>query len=181
LSDRDQQKNDLRQGSDHRASKSLERQRNYSKNEKKTTLVHPIVMYGCETWTMRKRDRDKVNAFENWCWRRLLRIAWTAKRTNASIREQLGISTMMSEQIAERKLKYFGHVMRGDGLEKAVMMGMGGGKRERGRPKIRWLDEIKELTGLSLQELKEAVRDREKWRNIVRTVTRGRTRPDGTR
>jgi hypothetical protein len=145
------------------------------------TLVHPIMTYGCETWTMKKKDRDRVNAFENWCWRRLLRIPWTAKRTNASIRKQLDINSLLSDYIAKQKLKYFGHVMRGDGLEKAVMIGMGGGKRGRGRPRMRWLDEIKQLTGLSLQELKEKVRDREAWRSIIMTATEGRNRPDGTR
>ena len=104
----------------------------------------------------------------------MLRIPWTAKRTNISITEEIGITSSLRDMFTRQKLKYFGHVMRSEGLEKSVMMGMGDGARGRGRPRTRWLDEIKECTGLSLQELKEAAQDRDGWRGKVMGVTRGR-------
>jgi exonuclease III len=144
-------------------------------------LIFPIATYGAESWTLRQADRKKISAFEHWCWRRMLRISWTAKRTNKSITDEIDPGSSLENIIARQKLTYFGHVMRSNGLEKDIMTGMGEGKRERGRPRTRWLDEIKERTGLSLQELKEAVRDRVGWRGKVMDVTRGRHRPDGTR
>jgi exonuclease III len=145
------------------------------------TLVFPIVMYGSESWTMRKRERERIDAFENWCWRRILRISWMAKRTNASVWKEVGLeTTTLLNKINKQKLTYFGHVMRGNSLEKSIMIGMGEGKRGRGRPNRRWMDDIRELTGRTLQDLKEDVQDRAKWRRMVQGVTRGRERPDGT-
>jgi hypothetical protein len=143
-------------------------------------LVFPVMLYGCESWTTRKKERDRINAFEYWCWRRMLRIPWTAKRTNASIKEEIGAPLPLMNVIIKQKLSYFGHVMRSDGLEKSIMTGMGEGARGRGRPRTRWLDEVQKSTGLSLQELKEATRDRDGWRRLVLDVTRSRLRLDGT-
>jgi len=144
-------------------------------------LVFPVTMYGCETWTMKARDRKRINSFEYWCWRRMLRIAWTAKKTNEFIKEQVQVKVSLEQMINKQKLSYFGHVMRGNGLEKTVMLGMGEGKRSRGRPRRRWIDEVIEATDLSLPELKEAVWDRRGWRARVMRVTRNRYRFDGTR
>ena len=144
-------------------------------------IVFPVALYGCETWTLRETDRRKVDAFQHWCWRRMLRIPWTAKRTNASIRDQVGVKATLYDRIAGQKLAYCGHIMRSDGLEKSIMLGMGAGQRKRGRPRRRWMDEVKDITGKSLQELKEMARDRDMWRIMVRAVTKGRMRPDGTR
>jgi hypothetical protein len=145
------------------------------------TLVFPIVAYGSESWVIRESERCRIDAFENWCWRRMLRVPWTAKRTNESIRRELGIENNLTDRLCKQKLTYFGHVMRGNGLEKTIVMGMGEGARGRGRPRTRWMDEIRSLMGMTIQELKEAVWDRKQWRRKVMDVTRGRVRPDGTR
>src|SRR5438132_4003753 len=106
-------------------------------------LVFPVVYYSCESWTMKARDRRRIEAFENWCWRRLLRIPWTAKCTNESVRDELHISEHMEHKMLELKLRYVGRVVRANGLEKSIMCGMGEGqRRRRGRPRLRWLDEI---------------------------------------
>jgi Reverse transcriptase (RNA-dependent DNA polymerase) len=144
-------------------------------------LVFPVATYGCESWTLRKNDRKKITTFEYWCWRRMLRISWTEKRTNVSIAAQIERITPLEDTVTKQKLSYFGHVIRNDGLEKTIMLGMGEGKRGRGRPRTRWLDEIREITGRSLQELNEAARDRNGWRKVVVCVSKGRDRPDGTR
>jgi hypothetical protein len=139
------------------------------------------MLYGCESWTTRKRDKEKINAFEQRCWRRMLGIKWTDKITNASVRKQIGTNEMLEDRVKRQKLSYFGHVVRSDTLEKNIMLGMGEGKRSRGRPKMRWMDEILEVTGLSLPKLLEATRNRLAWRSKVMEITRGRIRPDGTR
>jgi hypothetical protein len=144
-------------------------------------LVFPIMTYGCETWTTKKREQEKIRAAEYWCWRKMLRIPWTAKRTNASIAKEVGEPVSLTSVIAKMKLSYFGHVMRANSLEKSVMTGMGEGKRGRGRPRTRWIDEIKQLMGLTMEQLKEAVKDRTRWRQMIIDVTKGRLRPDGTR
>ena len=145
-------------------------------------LVFTVATYGCETWTTRKEEIKKINAFENWCWRRMLRISWTAKRTNISIWEQVGRQYTLENEITKRKLTYFGHVMRSDdSLEKALILAMSDGKRKRSRPRTRWMDIIKEVTGLNMQQLAVLTRDRNEWRKKVMAVTRGRIRPDGTR
>ena len=114
------------------------------------TLIFPIATYGCETWTLNKALHAKVAAFEIWCWRRMLRVPWTAKRTNASILEEIRPTMSLENIILNRKLSYFGHVIRGQGLESTVMLGMGNGQRNRGRPRKRWIDEVRESTGLGL-------------------------------
>jgi hypothetical protein len=141
-------------------------------------LVFPVATYGAETWTTDKKLRTKIGSFEMWCWRKMLRIPWTARRTNASVIADIGEETSLENKIAKLKLEYFGHVVRADGLEKSIMLGMGDGHRNRGRPRRRWLEDITELTGLRLQELKMAARDRRGWREMVRVVTRGCSRPD---
>ena len=95
-------------------------------------LVFPVLKYGCESWTVRKKDRDKLQSSEYWCWRRLLRISWTEKRTNQFILNELGIEPRLMNEIDKQKLRYFGHIMRSDGLEKAIMLGMGEGKERKG-------------------------------------------------
>lgn len=144
-------------------------------------LVFPVATYGCETWTLSKAQRARLEAFEMWCWRRMLRIPWTAKRTNVSVLAEVNSDTSLERTAMRMKLAYFGHVLRGQGLEASVMLGMGGGSRGRGRPKKRWLDEVKDVTGRSIADLKEAARDRVGWRSFVRVITRGRLRPDGTK
>jgi hypothetical protein len=144
-------------------------------------LVFPIALYGCETWTPRKLENSRLDAFEHWCWRRMLRISWTEKRTNVSIKDQIQVSSALSDTVLRHKLSNFGHVVRADGLEKSVMLGMGEGKRERGRPRTRWLDGVTGATGMTLRELVDAAQDRIGWRAEVMKVTRGRLRPDGTR
>ena len=134
-------------------------------------IVFPVASYGCESWTTKKAEQKKIAVFEMWCWRKMLRVSWTEKRTNASIMQQIGTEPMLLNAITKQKLTYFGHVMRAEGLEKSVMMGMGDGQRNRGRPRKRWLDEVKEVTGQTLQELKEAVLDRDGWRKKVAAVT----------
>jgi len=138
-------------------------------------LVFPVATYGAETWTLRKADTKKIEAFENWCWRKMLRISWIEKRTNASIQQQLKITTSLVNRIKRNKLNYFGHIMRSNSLEKDMIVAMGNGQRKRGRPRTRWLDGIEEDTGMSLQELTEATRNRTGWREMVMMVTRGRT------
>ena len=144
-------------------------------------LVFPVVYYSCESWTMKGKDRRRIEAFENWCWRRLLRIPWSAKRTNESIRNELLINDHIECKMSELKLRYFGHVVRANGLEKSIMVGMGDGQRRRGRPRLRWLDEIVAVTGKKLKDLMVLTGDRTAWRTYAYTATRGRLRPDGSR
>ena len=146
-------------------------------------LVFPVVIYACETWTLKEVDCRRIEAFENWCWRRVLRIPWTAMRTNESVRSELLIDDhdRMLIRINKQKLTFFGHVMRANGLEKAIMIGMGNGQRRKGRPRRRWLDEIEMLTDKKIWELGEMVRDRRGWRGFVNEVIRGRQRPGDTR
>jgi hypothetical protein len=144
-------------------------------------LVFPIATYGCEAWTKRKSEIKIINAFEMWCWHRMMRISWTSKIKNEDIRAQLKEEATLAEKTLRQKLVYFGHVMRGNSLEKSVMTGMGEGARGRGRPRTRWMDEVTGSTKLSLGDLRTAVDDRLGWRRFVMTVTRGRIRPDSTR
>ena len=144
-----------------------------------TAIVFPIATYGCETWTLTKADRRKVDAFELWCWRRLLRIPWTARVTNRAVLERISPEMSLEGKITRQKLTYFGHVMRANSLEKAMLMGMVSGKRKQGRPKTRWLDTVKADTDMNIKELKEAVMDRVAWRNLAYRVSKGRTRLNG--
>uniref|UniRef100_A0A670J8F8 ribonuclease H n=1 Tax=Podarcis muralis TaxID=64176 RepID=A0A670J8F8_PODMU len=140
-------------------------------------MVFPVVMYGSESWTIKKADRRRIDAFELWCWRRLLRVPWTARRSNASILKEISPECSLEGQIVKLRLQYFGHLMRReDSLEKTLMLGKMEGPRRRGRQRTRWLDSVFEVTSMSLTKLREVVEDRGAWRALVHGVTKSRTR-----
>ncbi len=144
------------------------------------SLVFPVVLYGAESWTLKLKEKRKLNAFEVWCWRRLLRIPWTQKATNEEVLNTIGHPTPLEALALKQKLSYFGHVTRHDaGIGKDLMFGKIEGSRRRGRQRTRWMQEITNSTGSNLATLKELTRDRICWRSVVLDVTRGRPRPDG--
>ena len=145
-------------------------------------LVFPVVLYGCESWTIRKAEGRIIDSVELWCWRRLLRIPWTARRTNNSVIEEIKATNPLETLIKKQQLSYFGHIMRRENsLEKSIMLGMGGRTRKRGRPRARWQYDINAVTNCTLTELRGSARDRDAWRKMVMAITRSGTRLDGTR
>src|SRR5574337_871327 len=139
-------------------------------------MVFLVAMYGCESWTVKKAERRRIDAFELWCWRRLLRVPWTARRSNQSILKGIGPGCSLEGMMVKLKLQYFGHLMRRvDSLEKTLMLGGIGGRRRRGRQRVRWMDGITDLIDVSLGELRELVMDREAWRAEIHGVPKSRT------